>query len=80
MLPRRPGDSPHLTERSIDATVAALEQIVAQRGRAQRHLSGEHRPELTAHALREWCRSARTGINYIEPGASGENAYVENPP
>ena len=34
-------------------------------------------PELTANALRDWCRFSGTGSSYIEPGAPWENPYVE---
>ena len=69
-----------VAERSItaDATVATLERIVAQRGVAPLYLRCDNGPELTAHALRDWCRFAGTGASYIEPGAPWENAYVES--
>lgn len=35
-------------------------------------------PELTAHALRDWCRFGSTGTAYIEPGAPWQNPYVES--
>ena len=35
-------------------------------------------PELTANALRDWCRFSGTGSSYIEPGAPWENPYVES--
>jgi len=35
-------------------------------------------PELTANALRDWCRFAKTGTAYIEPGSPWQNPYVES--
>ena len=48
--------------------------------RTELHLSGfaVPRPELTANALRDWCRFSGTGSSYIEPGAPWENPYVES--
>ena len=67
-------------ERSIsaDETVATLDQIVTARGRAPRFLRCDNGPELTAHALRDWCRFAATQTAYIEPGAPWQNPFVES--
>ena len=35
-------------------------------------------PELTANALRDWCRFSATGSAYIEPGSPWQNPYVES--
>ena len=35
-------------------------------------------PELTANALRDWCRFSRAGSAYIEPGSPWQNPYVES--
>jgi putative transposase len=35
-------------------------------------------PELTAHALRDWCRFSDAGTSYIEPGSPWENPFVES--
>jgi putative transposase len=68
-----------LVARSIDAdtTVAALERLAAQRG-APEHLRMDNGPELTAHALRDWCRFSNAGSAYIDPGSPWQNAYVES--
>ena len=36
------------------------------------------RSELTANALRDWCRFSHTGTSYIEPGSPWENPFVES--
>jgi putative transposase len=68
-----------VVERRIDAdaTVAALARVAAQRG-APRHIRCDNGPELTAHALRDWCRFATTATAFIEPGSPWQNPYVES--
>lgn len=39
-----------------DATVPVLDGIVAQRGTRTQFLRMDNGPELTAHALADWCR------------------------
>jgi putative transposase len=61
-----------------DATVGALERIVAERGTAPDRIRCDNGPELTANALRDWCRFSGTGSSYIDPGAPWENPFVES--
>ena len=56
-----------------DATVAVLERLVATRGSAPEHIRCDNGPELTADALRDWCRFSSTGSAYIEPGSPWQN-------
>jgi putative transposase len=69
-----------LVDHSIDAdaTVACLDKIVGQRGRHPEFIRCDNGPELTAHALRDWCRFASCGTSYIEPGSPWENPWVES--
>jgi putative transposase len=66
-------------QRSItaDETVAALERIAATRG-APAHIRCDNGSELTAHALRDWCRFRATATSYIEPGSPWQNPFVES--
>jgi putative transposase len=66
--------------RRIDAdkTIAVLDRLTAARGRAPEHIRCDNGPELTANALRDWCRFSKTGSAYIEPGSPWQNAYVES--
>jgi putative transposase len=68
-----------LVERSIDAdrTVSELERLVSERG-APEHLRMDNGTEMTAHALRDWCRFSKTATAYIEPGSPWQNPYVES--
>ena len=67
------------TARSItaDETVAVLERLVAQRG-APTHIRCDNGPEMTAHALIDWCKAQHTTTSYIDPGAPWQNPFVES--
>ena len=58
--------------------MAVLDRLAALRGRAPEHIRSDNGPELTANALRDWCRFSRTGASYIEPGSPWQNPYVES--
>jgi putative transposase len=68
-----------LVERNIDAdvTTATLDRLVAERG-APEHLRMDNGPEMTANALRDWCRFSKTGTAYIDPGSPWQNPFVES--
>jgi putative transposase len=61
-----------------DATVVVLDRLIAERGTAPRLIRCDNGPELTANALRDWCRFTSTGTSYIEPGSPWQNPYVES--
>ena len=46
--------------------------------RRPRFVRCDNGPELTAHALRDWCRFSRTGAAFIEPGSPWQNPFVES--
>jgi len=58
--------------------VAVLDRLVAERQTAPRFLRCDNGPELTANALRDWCRFTGAGTSYIEPGSPWQNPYVES--
>lgn len=66
--------------RRIDAdrTVDVLDRLVLERGTAPGFVRCDNGPELTANALRDWCRFSRAGSAYIDPGSPWQNAYVES--
>ena len=66
--------------RRIDAdrTVATLDRLVAERKTAPAFIRCDNGPELTANALRDWCRFSKAGSAYIEPGSPWQNPYVES--
>jgi putative transposase len=61
-----------------DATVACLDKIVGRRGTHPSFIRCDNGPELTANALRDWCRFSGTGTSYIEPGSPWQNPWVES--
>ena len=63
---------------SADEVVARLERLIAARGRAPRFLRMDNGPELTSHALRDWCRFNTTATVFIEPGCPWQNPFVES--
>jgi putative transposase len=66
--------------RRIDAdhTVTVLDRLVGERKTAPAFIRCDNGPELTANALRDWCRFSRAGSAYIEPGSPWQNPYVES--
>ena len=68
----------HVARRiDADQTVAVLDALANVRG-APTHVRCDNGPELTAHALRDWCHFSHTETAFIEPGAPWQNAYVES--
>jgi putative transposase len=69
-----------LVDHSIDAdaTVAVLDKIVGARGTHPAYLRCDNGPELTANAVRDWCRFTGAGTAYIEPGSPWQNPWVES--
>jgi putative transposase len=61
-----------------DATVNILDHLVAERGATPRFIRCDNGPELTANALRDWCRFTGVGTSSIEPGSPWQNPYVES--
>jgi putative transposase len=61
-----------------DATVATLDKIVGIRATAPEFVRCDNGPELTANALRDWCRFSGTATSYIEPGSPWQNPWVES--
>lgn len=66
--------------RSIDAdhTVRVLDQIVGKRGTGPELVRMDNGPEMTANALRDWCRLGGADRCFIEPGAPWQNPFVES--
>jgi len=66
--------------RSIDAdhTVRVLDQIVRERGGGPELIRMDNGPEMTANALRDWCRFGGAGRSFIEPGSPWQNPFVES--
>jgi transposase InsO family protein len=66
--------------RSIDAdhTVRVLDKIVRERGTGPELIRMDNGPEMTANALRDWCRLGGAERSFIEPGSPWQNPFVES--
>ncbi len=62
---------------TADDLVEISERLVAERG-APTYVRMDNGPELTAWALREWCRLSGTTTLYIEPGSPWENGRLRD--
>jgi putative transposase len=56
------------TSITADDTVRVLDRLARERG-APAHVRCDNGPELTAHALSDWCRFSKAETAFIEPGA-----------
>lgn len=63
---------------TADDTIAVLEAVITETGRWPAHIRMDNGTELTAHAMRDWCRLSRIETAFIEPGAPWQNAYSES--
>jgi putative transposase len=60
------------------AVMTFLSGLVTERQTTPRFIRCDNGPELTANALRDWCRFTGAGTSYIEPGSPWQNPYVES--
>jgi putative transposase len=65
------------TSITAEDTVRVLDRLARERG-APEHVRCDNGPELTARALRDWCRFQRAQTAFIEPGAPWQNPFVES--
>jgi putative transposase len=65
------------TSITADDTVRVLDRLARERG-APGHVRCDNGPELTAHALKDWCRFSQAETAFIEPGAPWQNPFVES--
>jgi len=63
---------------TADKTVEVLEELVENRGLPPDFIRSDNGPELTSHALADWCRLSGTHAAFIEPGSPWQNPYVES--
>ena len=60
-----------------DALVACLEHLASVHG-APDYIRMDNGPELTANAVRDWCRFNGATTSYIEPGSPWQNPFIES--
>jgi transposase InsO family protein len=63
---------------TADATVDLLDELVRTLGRRPEHIRMDNGTELTAHALRDWCRFNTVDPAYIDPGSPWQNGTCES--
>jgi len=63
---------------TADATVAVLEEVIAETGRWPANIRMDNGTELTAHAMIDWCRLSRVDTAFIDPGSPWQNGYSES--
>ena len=63
---------------TADATVAVLDRLVHDLDRRPQHVRMDNGPELTAHALVDWCRFTGVDPAYIDPGSPWQNGVCES--
>ena len=62
---------------TADDTVAELERVIAETGRWPTNIRMDNGTELTAHAMRDWCRLSQIQTAFIEPGSPWQNGFSE---
>src|SRR5215211_9143195 len=75
--PRGAGDAGGPLDRA-DHTTRVLDQIVRERGAGPEVVRMDNGPEMTANALRDWCRFSGAERSFIEPGSPWQNPFVES--
>jgi putative transposase len=63
---------------TADDTTILLDKIIAETGRRPANLRMDNGPELTAAAMRDWCRFTDVAAAFIEPGSPWQNGYSES--
>jgi len=63
---------------TADATITVLDELVTKLGRRPEHVRMDNGPELTAHALTDWCRYTGIDPAYIDPGSPWQNGICES--
>lgn len=63
---------------TADDTTILLDKIIAETGRRPVNLRMDNGPELTATAMRDWCRFGDIATAFIEPGSPWQNGYSES--
>jgi putative transposase len=62
---------------SADDLVGLLDRLVGEHG-APAFVRCDNGPELTSHALRDWCAQSGAATAFIEPGSPWQNPFVES--
>lgn len=63
---------------TADDTTILLDKIITETRRRPQNLRMDNGPELTAAAMRDWCRFSDVQTAFIEPGSPWQNGYSES--
>ncbi len=63
---------------TADATIAVLEEVIAETGRWPANIRMDNGTELTADAMIEWCRLSRIDTAFIDPASPWQNGFSES--
>jgi len=63
---------------NADATIDVLDDLITTLGRKPQHIRMDNGPELTAHALMDWCGYRGVDPAFIDPGSPWQNGICES--
>lgn len=61
-----------------DQLIGVLERIIAETGRVPAHIRMDNGTEMTAYAMRDWCRFTGVDASFIDPGSPWQNGICES--
>ncbi|WP_412778669.1 IS3 family transposase [Rhodococcus qingshengii] len=61
-----------------DRMTQELDRIIARTGRRPAHIRMDNGTEMTAHAMRDWCRFTGVDASFIDPGSPWQNGICES--
>lgn len=56
--------------------IRTLEKVIERRGKPA-NIRCDNGPEFISHRLQQWCEDSQISLQYIQPGAPTQNAYIE---
>jgi len=63
---------------TADAMIGVLDEVIAVTGRTPTHIRMDNGTEMTAHAMRDWCRFTGVDAAFIDPGSPWQNGVCES--
>ncbi len=63
---------------TADQLIGVLDEIIATTGRKPAHIRMDNGTEMTAHAMRDWCRFTGVGAAFIDPASPWQNGICES--
>jgi putative transposase len=63
---------------TADQLIDVLDEIITTTGRKPMHIRMDNGTEMTAHAMRDWCRFTGVDAAFIDPGSPWQNGICES--